>query len=102
MRPGCRYSEKLFRQYAPRTRADYRLDISSILPSKYVPKDGMYFEWLNPMLDDTFLEYDKVCVIDLDVYPVENLSQIFLTSPIKDFGICTEPLNKSNENYDDR
>ena len=92
MRPGCRYSEKLFRQYAQRTGADYRLDISPNIASKYVRKDGMYFEWLNPMLDDTFLEYDKVCVIDLDVYPVENLSANIFDEPIKDFGICTEPF----------
>ena len=93
MRPGCRYSEKLFRQYAERVGADYRLDISPNIASKYVKgKNGMYFEWLNPMLDDSFLEYDKVCVIDLDVFPVENLNTNIFDEPIKDFGICTEPF----------
>ena len=92
MRPGCRYSEKLFREYAQKNGADYRLDISPNIASKFVRKDGMYFEWLNPMLDDSFLEYDKVCVIDLDVYPVENLSANIFDEPIKDFGICTEPF----------
>ena len=93
MRPGCRYSEKLFREYAERVGADYRLDISPNIASKYVKgKNGMYFEWLNPMLDDSFLEYDKVCVIDLDVFPVENLNTNIFDEPIKDFGICTEPF----------
>ena len=92
MRPGCRYSEKLFREYAEKIGADYRLDISPNIASKHVRKDGMYFEWLNPMFDDSFLEYDKVCVIDLDVFPVENLTTNIFDEPIKDFGICTEPF----------
>ena len=71
MRPACKYSEKLFREYAERVGADYRLDLSPNIASQHIPgKDGMYFEWLNPMLDDSFLEYDKVCVIDLDVFIV--------------------------------
>ena len=93
MRPGCKYSEKLFREYAQKIGADYRLDIDPNIASKYVKgKNGMYFEWLNPMLDDSFLEYDKVCVIDLDVFPVENLTANIFDEPIKDFGICTEPF----------
>ena len=75
MRPGCKYSEKLFRNYAKSINADYRLDLSPNIASKHVSgKDGMYFEWLNPMIDDSFLEYDKVCVVDLDVFPVNNLT----------------------------
>ena len=92
MRPGCRYSEKLFKEYAERIGADYRLDISPNIASKCVRKDGMYFEWLNPMLDDSFLEYDNVCVIDLDVFPINNLTKNIFDEPIKDFGICTEPF----------
>ena len=52
----------------------------------------MYFEWLNPILDDTFLEYDKVLVVDLDIFPVDNLKDNIFDESIKDFGICTEPF----------
>ena len=93
MRPGCKYSEKLFRQYAESIDADYRLDLSPNIASKYVSgKDGMYFEWLNPIIDDSFLEYDKVCVVDLDVFPVNNLTNNIFSEEVKDFGICTEPF----------
>ena len=91
MRPGCLYSEKLFRQYAERIGADYRLDLSPNIASSTcdVP---MYFEWLNPMLDNTFLDYDNVCVVDLDVFPVDNLETNVFEGFNKDFGICTEPF----------
>lgn len=93
MRPGCKYSEKLFREYAERIGADYRLDLDPNIASKLVEgNDGMYFEWLNPIVDDSFLEYDNVCVVDLDVFPVKDLSNSIFNEDIKDFGICTEPF----------
>jgi len=93
LRPACKYSEKLFRQYADRIGADYRLDINPNIASKYVSDDNSkYFEWLNPIVDDSFLEYDKVCVVDLDVFPVDNLKENIFDEPIKNFGVCTEPF----------
>lgn len=91
MRPGCIYSEKLMRKYCERIGADYRLDISPNIASS-VCDVPMYFEWLNPMLDDSFLEYDNVCVIDLDVFPVDGLTENIFEGFDKDFGICTEPF----------
>lgn len=91
MRPGCIYSEKLMREYCERIGADYRLDISPNIASS-VCDVPMYFEWLNPMLDDSFLEYDNVCVIDLDVFPVDGLTEDIFKGFDKDFGICTEPF----------
>ena len=74
LRPGCNYSQKLFKKYAKNINADYRLDIDPNIASKIcdVP---MYFEWLNPILDDSFLEYDNVLVVDMDVFPVAGLKQ---------------------------
>ena len=63
LRPGCMYSEKLFREYAKKIDADYRLDLSPNIASKHVEgKDGIYFEWLNPIIDDSFLEYEPKCL----------------------------------------
>ena len=93
LRPGCTYSEKLFRYYANMIDADYRLDLNPNIASKHVKgKDGMYFEWLNPILDDSFLEYDKVLVVDLDIFPVDKLKNNIFNESVKDFGICTEPF----------
>lgn len=92
LRPGCEYSAMLVKEYAARIGADYRLDIDPNIASSTcdVP---MYFEWLNPMLDDTFLEYDNVAVLDLDVYPVDGLTEsIFDECAGYDCGICTEPF----------
>ena len=69
LRPGCNYSQKLFKKYAKNINADYRLDIDPNIASK-ICDFPMYFEWLNPILDDSFLEYDNVLVVDMDVFPV--------------------------------
>ena len=55
MRPAGKYSEKLFRQYADKIGAEYRLDINPNIASQHVSgDDSKYFEWLNPIVDDSF------------------------------------------------
>ncbi len=90
LRPACKHSSKLMKEYSDRIGADYRLDIDPNIASNScdVP---MYFEWLNPMLDKRFLEYDKVLVVDLDVFPTPDCRNIF-EEEIADVGICTEPF----------
>jgi hypothetical protein len=92
MRPGCLYSSQLVKEYAKKIGADYRLDISPNIASKTVSKDGAYWEWLNPILDDSFLQYDKVCVLDLDIFPVNNLDDNIFDQHVDCFGVCTEPF----------
>ena len=92
LRPGCEYSEKLFRDYAYKIGAEYKLDIDPNIAGKLcdVP---MYFEWLNPLIDDSFLQYDNVLVVDMDIFPVDHLDENIFDN-IKDYdcGICTEPF----------
>ena len=85
----CRVSSKLMKQYADRIGAEYMLDINPNIASKLcdVP---VYFEWLNPLVDDKFLKYDKILSVDLDVFPVENLTENIFDVEIGDIGICTE------------
>ena len=92
IRPGCEYSSRLMKEYAKKVGAEYRLDISPNIASKLVKSDGMYWEWLNPVIDDSFLEYDKVLVVDLDIYPRANLSENIFDVEIDCFGLCTEPF----------
>tara|TARA_R110000822_G_scaffold101565_3_gene227765 strand:- start:7520 stop:8341 length:822 start_codon:yes stop_codon:yes gene_type:complete len=94
LRPGCEYSKELFEKYADRIGAKYRLDIDPNIASQ-VCEYNMYYEWLNFMLDDSFLEYDNVMLVDMDVFPIEGLKDnIFeeFASYKKDIGICTEPF----------
>ena len=49
------YNTHYMGYYANMIDADYRLDLNPNIASKHVKgKDGMYFEWLNPILDDSF------------------------------------------------
>jgi len=85
----CRVSSRLMQEYASRIDAEYILDIDPNIASKIcdVPK---YFEWLNPILDDRFLKYDKILSVDLDVFPVEGLTESIFDQDIGDIGVCAE------------
>lgn len=85
----AKVSSKLMKAYAERIGAEYMLEINPNIASKIcdVP---MYFEWLNPILDDRFLKYDKILSVDLDVFPVENLKENIFEEDVVDIGACTE------------
>ena len=88
----CRVSSKLMKQYANRIGAEYLLHMNPNIASKLVDGNGPYWEWLNPIIDDSFLEYDNVLIVDLDVFPVEGLEENIFDQDIKDVGVCTEPI----------
>jgi len=90
MLSGCYASIEGIKAYAERIGAEYRFDHNPNIAGK-VCDVPMYFEWLNPMLDDSFLEYDRVLCLDLDIFPVDGLSENIFDIPIADVGICTEP-----------
>ena len=88
------FSKTLFKEYADCIGADYRFDLDPNIASKH-SNVNFYFEFLNFMFDDSFLEYDNVMIVDMDVYPVNGLTEsIFdeFASTGKEFGICTEPF----------
>ena len=87
----AKVSSKLMKEYADRIGAEYLLDLNPNIASKMcdVP---MYFEWLNPILDDRFLKYNKVLSVDLDVFPVKNLKEDIFKEDVGDIGACTEPF----------
>jgi hypothetical protein len=90
MRSGVSASRKSIEAYAARIGAKYRFDQDPNIAGK-VCDVPMYFEWLNPLLDTSFDYYDKVAVLDCDVYAVEGLCQYIFDIPVGDVGICTEP-----------
>ena len=87
----ARVSSKLMKAYAERIGAEYMLDLDPHIASNIcdVP---MYFEWLNPIIHDKFLKYDKILSVDLDVFPVENLKENKFEEDVGDIGACTEPF----------
>ncbi len=78
-------------KYAATIGAQYRCDFDPNIAGKAcdVP---MYFEWLNPLLDDTFLAYERVLVVDMDVFAVEGLQEDIFAESVSEIGICTEPF----------
>jgi hypothetical protein len=53
----------------------------------------IYYEPANPFVDPWFDDYDNIMLADIDVFPVEGLTQnIFDELNGEDAGICTEPM----------
>jgi hypothetical protein len=91
LKPGVVASHKLIKKYAETIGAEYRFDHDIEIASKTVDIP-IYYEPANPLVDDSFDEYDNVLLIDIDVFPVEGLSEnIFEVLDGEDAGICTEP-----------
>jgi hypothetical protein len=90
MKPGVAESTRLMKQYAERIGAEYRFDHNVIIAGKVV-NVPIYYEPANPLIDDSFDVYDNVALVDIDVFPVENLSDnLFGLLNGEDAGICTE------------
>ena len=78
-------------EYADRIGAEYRFDHNITIAGKVV-NVPIYYEPANPLVDKSFDKYDNVALIDIDVFPVEDLSEnIFDQLNGEDAGICTEP-----------
>ena len=91
LKPGVVYSTELIKEYAERIGADYRFDHNKTIAGK-VCSIPIYYEPANPLVDPYFDEYDNVALIDIDVFPVENLNEnLFDQLNGEDAGICTEP-----------
>lgn len=92
LKSGVLASTKLMKEYADRIGAEYRFDHNVTIASKTVNID-IYYEPANPLVDASFDQYDKVALIDIDVFPVEGLTEsLFDQVTDEDAGICTEPL----------
>ena len=92
MKPGVIESTRLIKEYADKIGAEYRFDHNITIAGKTV-NVPIYYEPANPLIDESFDEYDNVALVDIDVFPVENLEEdIFAELNGEDAGICTEPM----------
>jgi len=91
LKPGVVYSTELIKKYAEKIGAEYRFDHNKTIAGK-VCSIPIYYEPANPLVDPYFDDYDNVALIDIDVFPVENLNEnLFDQLDGEDAGICTEP-----------
>ena len=88
--PGAKLSINHIKEYADRIGADHWFDHN---PGVGYRKTGVqkYWEWLNPLWKDEFLEYDKVAVLDLDIYTVKDLNENIFDQDFGHFSIADEP-----------
>ena len=91
MKPGVIASTTLMKKYAKSIGAEYRFDHNITIAGKVV-NVPIYYEPANPLIDASFDEYDNVALVDIDVFPVEGLTDsMFDLLDGEDAGICTEP-----------
>ena len=88
--PGTILGRDNMKGYAERIGAEYWFDHD---PKLAVRHGGMpiYYEWLNFLFDDRFLEYDKVAILDLDVYCKEDFSENIFDTEFEHFAVSEEP-----------
>jgi len=108
LKPGVVYSTELVKKYAESIGAEYRFDHNKIIAGKISPVP-VYYESANPLIDPYFDDYDNIAMMDIDIFPVDNLKEnIFDQLDGEDAGICTEPdqpyfrsiMNVSDITYD--
>jgi len=87
---GAFISQNLMREYAKRIGAEYRFDHNPNIASRKCSVK-YYYEKLNFMFDDSFLDYDKVLIVDMDVYPIDGLNENIFDVDVGELGICDEP-----------
>jgi hypothetical protein len=90
LKPGVLASTKLMKAYADKIGAAYKFDHNVTIASKVV-NVPIYYEPANPLVSAEFDQYDNVALIDIDVFPVEGLSDNLFMLNGEDAGICTEP-----------
>lgn len=91
LKSGVLASTKLMKEYADRIGAEYRFDHNVTIASKTVDVP-IYYEPANPLIDSSFTKYDNVALVDIDVFPVDGLTDnIFDQIGDADAVICTEP-----------
>ena len=87
---GVLAGKKNMEEYAKRIGAEYRLDHNK----PQAVNTGVhqhYWEWLNPLIDPSFLVYDNIAIIDLDVFAVDGLEESIFDLEYGHVAACREP-----------
>lgn len=86
---GALASKRNIEQYANRIGAEYLFEHNPNIASRTcdIP---IYYECLNPLLEDRFLLYDAIAVLDMDIFAVDGLTDDIFTSEVNHIGVCAE------------
>lgn len=88
--PGACAGAAAMQAYARRIGADFRF----LRHDPYTNRFGVEARWfdkLRPCFDPAFQYFDKVAVVDSDVFPVAGLTQNIFEEPCGDFAMAEEP-----------
>jgi len=91
-RPGVDYSIENIKNYADRIGADYYFDHNPTYGQRMSGVSKGYYDWMNPIFQKKYDKYDTIAVLDCDIYAPDNMNDNIFDVEIKDFGICTEPM----------
>jgi hypothetical protein len=83
----ARVSKKLMSAYAEQIGCEYRCDFNSTGVSA---NNNHYHNCFRPIHDKAFDKYDNVLFCDMDVFPVEGITENVFDQPITNFGIVEE------------
>lgn len=90
-------SIKEMKSYAKRIGADYIFDKNPrVLHNHFKTDVGVGDYWthyscLRPVFDRSFDKYEKTLYVDLDIFPVDGLTENIFDDFHGEIGICTEP-----------
>lgn len=87
--PGCVYGSECMAAYAKLVGADYVHKVREPFTDKY-GVDARWFDKLRPVFDPAFDQYDKVMVVDHDVFPVDGITASIFDELLADFGMVEE------------
>jgi len=88
--PGAEAGAAAMAAYAKMVGADYRFDRHDPYTNR-LGVDARWFDKLRPVYDPTFRPYERVLVCDVDVFPVEGITDNIFMEAVGDFGMCEEP-----------
>lgn len=86
---GAKYGKKVMSEYANRIGAEYRFDEDPSFFEGFVEQPVSYSA-LMPVFNEEFHQYDAVLVVDMDVYPVEGLTENIFDTDFGEMAMCQE------------
>jgi hypothetical protein len=89
MQPGAVYGRKVMSEYAERIGAEYRFERNPKFFEGFVEQPVSYSA-LMPVFNEEYHDYDAVLVIDMDVYPIEGLTENIFETDFGEMAMCQE------------
>lgn len=89
MEKQAEHGRNAMKEYAKRIGADYRFDRDPTFFND-ICEQPVSFSCLMPVFNKEFHEYDAVLSVDLDIFPVEGLTENIFNVDFGEMGMCQE------------